>query len=445
MLLLFAVLPPLRAVIVAFLAGFLFLPMAAYDLPYLPDYTKTSATCVGILLGALCFDSKRVLSFSPRLIDLPMAVYCVIPLASSIANGLGVWDGVSGVLSSLVAWGFPYLIGRVYFTDLESLKELAVGIFIGGVIYIPFCVFEMRMSPQLHNVVYGFHPRPVQMRYEGWRPAVFLDGGLQLGLWMAIASMTGIWLWWTAAMKKVGGAPAGLLVVLLFVTTVLCRSSGALVLMVTGLAAMGASRVFGMRLALWGLLLVAPAYIVLRTSGIWHCEELTKLAEMVSPDRAQSFQFRIDNEDMLIKKAMEEPLLGWGGWGRSRVYDEWGKDISITDGYWVIELGNHGLVGLIALYTILSLPLGLLLCKSISRQLTAPQVSSALVLAVAVALFAIDCLLNAMPNPLFVLASGAVVSVATLKNPLTSSPSSGTAAASERRVATSRRLHPRCK
>ena len=30
------------------------------------------------------------------------------------------------------------------------------------------------MSPQLHNMLYGFSPREVQMRYDGWRPAVFL-------------------------------------------------------------------------------------------------------------------------------------------------------------------------------------------------------------------------------------------------------------------------------
>ena len=44
--LLFAVLAPRRAVMAAYLASWLFLPMAGYSIPGLPDYTKTSATTV---------------------------------------------------------------------------------------------------------------------------------------------------------------------------------------------------------------------------------------------------------------------------------------------------------------------------------------------------------------------------------------------------------------
>ena len=41
---LFALLPPRRAVVTAFLAAWLFLPMAGYGVKGLPDYTKMSAT-----------------------------------------------------------------------------------------------------------------------------------------------------------------------------------------------------------------------------------------------------------------------------------------------------------------------------------------------------------------------------------------------------------------
>lgn len=444
-LLLFAVLPPRRAVIVAFLAGFLFLPMVSYKLPYLPDYSKMSATSAGILFGSLCFDSKRFFAFRPQLIDLPAAIVCAIPLASSLVNGLGAWDGISAALTNTVTWGMPYLIGRMYFTDLSSLKELAFGIVIGGLVYIPFCVFEMRMSPQLHSIVYGIDYRWGGTRFGGWRPAVFLDTGLQLGMWMSISAVTGLWLWWTGEFRRLAGVSATFLVWALAITTVLCRSTGALALAIIGLGAIWISQATGTRIALWALLLTTPAYIGLRTTGLWHCGEITALAELLNAERAQSFQFRIENEDMLIQKAMQQPIVGWGGWGRSRVYDEWGKDLSITDGLWVIVLGTNGLVGVIALYTIFCLPLGLLLFKTSFRQLTAPGASSVLVLAVAVSLFAIDCLLNAMPNPVFVLVSGAVVSVATLKNPLRSVASTSIADASERRTRVSRRLHPHCK
>src|SRR4051812_47822860 len=149
---LFAYLPPRRAMITSFVGAWLFLPMASYPLPFLPDYTKMSATCVGVFLATLVFDTNRVLRFRPSWVDLPLAVFCGGAFVTSITNGLGVWDGSSNMLSQVITWGLPYFIGRLYCSDSRGLRELAVGIFIGGLLYVPFCLFEMRMSPQLHNL-----------------------------------------------------------------------------------------------------------------------------------------------------------------------------------------------------------------------------------------------------------------------------------------------------
>src|SRR4051794_10191930 len=92
-LVLFAVLPSRRAVIVSFLGAWLFLPMVSYPLSGLPDYTKMSATCAGIFLATLIFDVKRVVRFKPSLVDVPMAIFCLCPFFSSMLNGLGTWDG----------------------------------------------------------------------------------------------------------------------------------------------------------------------------------------------------------------------------------------------------------------------------------------------------------------------------------------------------------------
>src|SRR5688572_19293095 len=127
-ILLFVVLPPRRAVIASFLLAWLFLPMAGYGVPGLPDYTKMSATTFGVLIGAALFDTDRLLSWRPKWVDLPMMLYCTSPVMSSYLNGLGLYDGVSQVVNQWIIWGLPYLIGRIYFTDLEGLRELAVGI-----------------------------------------------------------------------------------------------------------------------------------------------------------------------------------------------------------------------------------------------------------------------------------------------------------------------------
>src|ERR1043165_9938399 len=215
-LILFAVLPPQRAVIVAFLGAWLFLPMVTYDLPYIPDYTKMSASCAGIFLGALIFDAKRLLRFSPSWVDLPVVLMSVCPFMSSMFNGLGLWDGVSAAMNHFVAWGMPYFIGRIYFNGAKAIRELAIGMFVGGLLYVPLCLFEMRMSPRLHQMVYGFAAREIQMRFGGWRPNVFMDGGLQVGLWMTAASLIGIWLRKTGALKKLWGLSAATIIVGLF-------------------------------------------------------------------------------------------------------------------------------------------------------------------------------------------------------------------------------------
>ena len=59
---------------------------------------------------------------------------------------------------------------------------------LGGLIYVPLCLFEVRMSPQLHNMVYGFaqHSFGQTVRGGGWRPMVFMQHGLAVGLFMSV-------------------------------------------------------------------------------------------------------------------------------------------------------------------------------------------------------------------------------------------------------------------
>jgi hypothetical protein len=79
------------------------------------------------------------------------------------------------------------------------------------------------------------------------------------------------------------------------------------------------------------------------------------VAAFVSQDRAQSLEFRFKNEDMLLKRAFERPIFGWGRYGRSRVYDsETGRDLSTTDGQWIIDIGEFGLLGFLTEFGLLS-------------------------------------------------------------------------------------------
>ena len=66
-------------------------------------------------------------------------------------------------------------------------------------------------------------------------------------------------------------------------------------------------------------------------------------------------EFRFDNEQQLLERASQRLLFGWGRWGRSRIYDEYGKDISITDGRWAITIGQFGVFGFLAEFGLLAL------------------------------------------------------------------------------------------
>ncbi len=132
------------------------------------------------------------------------------------------------------------------------------------------------MSPQLHYMVYGFyqHDFAQTIRMGGWRPTVFMEHGLMVGMWMSMAALIGVWLWWTGAVKEIGPVPMWVLTPILVVTAVLCKSTGALVLLSAGLVALACIKWFGFRGLLYVLIAVTPLYCVVRATKIWDGSQL---------------------------------------------------------------------------------------------------------------------------------------------------------------------------
>jgi hypothetical protein len=80
-------------------------------------------------------------------------------------------------------------------------------------------------------------------------------------------------------------------------------------------------------------------------------------ASDLSEERGASLGVRITNEKQLLAKANQKPLFGWGGWSRNRIFDVWeSKDISVTDGGWIIFLGVFGWFGYLGLFGMFALP-----------------------------------------------------------------------------------------
>src|SRR5260370_24213231 len=110
-----------------------------------------------VLIWSLFFNVVIGLQLCFRLLALPILVWCCVStFVSAITNGLGFYDALSAVIANMLIWGVPYLLGRMYFGSVEGLRELAIGLMIGALAYVPFCLYEVRMSPQLHAKIYGF-------------------------------------------------------------------------------------------------------------------------------------------------------------------------------------------------------------------------------------------------------------------------------------------------
>ena len=412
-LLLFAVLPARRAVIIAFVGGWLFLPVFGIDLKGIPPFSKVSASAYAVLFGAALFDWDRLTTYRPRWFDLPILVWCFTPLASSISNGLGVYDGLSASLSEIVLWGIPYFLGRVYFNDWESIQELAVGVFIGGLIYMPLTWAEMRFSPQFHKWVYGFHQHSFAqtIRSGGWRPMVFMQHGIACAMWMTASAIVGVWLWTSGTLKSLLVIPTAVLAPMLALTAAMCNSAGALLLLIAGLGTFWWVRTFRSALPLVMLILFIPAYVTLRASQAWTGETLVTFAQKTFGDqRAASLQHRLNAENLLTQKALEQPYFGWGRWNRNRVIDpDTGKDLAVTDGLWVIVLGTTGWVGLTAIMLVILMPAILFWKRCPPRWWMHPMAAAGAAFAVLLPLHMIDNLWNAMLNPIYVLLVGAMM------------------------------------
>ena len=409
---LFAVLPPRRAVLAAFLVAWLFLPEATgYKIPMVPTYSKMTAATLGALLGVVIFDSPRLLAFRPQWIDLPILFWSAGKVGASVTNGYGVYDGLVSVEYLILIWGLPWFFGRIYFSDSEGIRELAYAVVLGGLVYVPLCLFEARMSPQLHTWVYGFHQHSWgdTKRFGGFRPTVFMQHGLMVGMWMCMTGLLAWWLWLTGSMRRFWLFSAGGCAGAILVTAVICKSFGAVALLALGMTALWLARSMKTVLPLWVLLLLAPAYMTVRVTGLWSGQGLVNLSSQVGNDeRASSLECRLNSENQFIHAVWRRPVFGFRGWYNT--IELWDADAgkAIPDALWMIEFTGSGFVGLGALTLFLLLPPAVLLWRLRPGELREPRTAAVVVLAIVCVLYMLDNLYNGMVNPIFALAAGAV-------------------------------------
>jgi hypothetical protein len=429
----FVTLPGRKALLWSYMLGWLFLPQQTIDLPGIPGLGKLEATALGALAGSVLFDSRTLGRFRFSWVDLPLLVWTFCPIATSLSNGLGLFNGCSSALALVLTYTTPILLGRVYFTNATELRELAKVFVIGAMIYLPFCWFEMRFSPQLHRMVYGVHQHSFAqtIRYGGFRPMVFLQHGLALASFMASSTVLAYWLWRSKSLVRISSIPMQAIVGILGVTTVFCRSGNGVIEMILGALAFTLCRWLPFRVLALAAILLVPGYMVARAGNWITTQQIVDFVSKIDRERAGSLHARLRQEDHFVKHATERVVFGWGGWDRMFPKSEDGTRLTRgVDGSWILVLSKHGTVGLISwLMTLLIGPFVYFWRVPASRW-TRPPTAIATSLAVLIVLFMFDNLANAMAQPYYLLTAGALIGTARYR-PLSSrseQPSGSTAA-----------------
>lgn len=422
----FALVRPRIAVLTVLLAGPMLLPeQVAFDAPGLPPTDKYSLTTICALLGTLMTSRHRLRAARlGRGIDLfalvTLAGYAgtsmtnrdVLTYGATILPALTLYDAGAGVFRAVVALFLPFFLGRALFRDSEALRDVLVALVVAAILYSPLILIEARMSPQIHRIVYGFHQHQFiqTVRAGGYRPMVFMTHGLTLAMFVSCATLAAAGLH-RARVTLPMALPSGPVLAWLLLILLLMRSAAALMygLVALGLVFLARPRTQGRVAALLTLLVLG--YPMLRTSGLFPVEDLLQAAASISPERAQSLGFRFYNEDLLLEKALERWVYGWGSFGRNRIYTSWGQDVSVTDGFWVIVLGSNGAVGFIGVFGVLLAPIWMAARRL--RRLEPGATRTLLgVLTLIVAVLGVDLLPNSIMSVITMLLAGALAGIA---------------------------------
>ena len=241
----------------------------------------------------------------------------------------------------------------------------------------------------------------------GFVPVVFIGHGLLVALFTVTAVVAATAL--SRTQTRVFQFSSGIIATYLSVILVLCKSLGSLVyaILVVPLVRLASPRT-QIRVAMV-LAVLTLLYPILRTADLVPVQFIENVAASISTERAASLKTRFDQERALLDRASERIFFGWGRWGRSRIYqEETGRDLTLSDGRWILTIGTFGLFGFFSEFGLLLLPVfraGLALR-------TAQSVSDSLYLAaltLIVAIVGIDQLPNASLSPWTWLITGALM------------------------------------
>ena len=424
-ILLFKKLSVERAVIWSILGAYLILPpVVGFDFPLLPPFGKESIPAITVFVVCVFMLGQKI-SFGFKSVTGRILIFLFIlsPIGTVLTNGDPIvfeQGGLPGLrfreIFGLVVDQFllilPFFIARQFLASEKALRELLLAFVIAGLVYSIPMLIEVRLSPRINVWVYGFfqHNFGEMVRYGGFRPIVFLEHGIWVAFFAMMAVIAALALMRTNGEKN---RPRFFFVAgYLGIVLMLCKTLGAF-LYAIALAPLilFTSPGIQVRIALV-LAVIALFYPFLRGAGFVPVEAMLEQAGRIDPERAGSLWARFTNEEMLLERARERPIFGWGSWGRNHLHNLIdGTILTVTDGRWIIVIGVYGWIGYIVEFGLLAMPIFTLLWASLKKdgvKLTPYASALALILAINM----IELLPNATLMPLTWLIAGALLGYA---------------------------------
>ena len=441
---LFRSMPLPKALCWSLIAGYLLLPQrTGFNLPMLPTIDKNSVPSLAALVMCLGLAYRDRLqeawrgrgggmgagALLGRLRSVPrqggakalfyalLAIVFVAPIATVLTNreplffgprvlpGLTFYD-MGNMVQGAIMTMIPFMLAMRFLATSARHVILLRTLVLAGLAYSLLMLVEIRLSPQLNTWIYGFfqHSWSQHARALGWRPIVFLNHGLWVGIFIATATLAACVLWRQSLRDRIAATPWSMAALWLALVLVLSSNFGAtaLVILLAPVVLLAPPRVQILVAAvIAGSVLLFP---MLRSAGFVPTDAAVSTIARIAPTRAASLQFRFNQEDRLLDRASLKPLAGWGPWGRNRIFDEnTGRDVTVTDGAWIIFIGRDGWIGYIARFGLLTIPIILLALRR-RDQLTPATSGLSLVSAAGL----MDLIPNATITPVTLLVAGAL-------------------------------------
>lgn len=351
--------------------GLMFLPeVINIDPPLIPALDKQSFTTIALGV-ALVTNGKHLLlgQHAWQGVERFFLLLFVANFLTTIANGdalrygpvnlpaLSHQDTLALCIRDFLTLYMPFRIGRAIGGNMgaenggpQAWLTQCIKL---GLIYSVGLWIEGRFSPQLHRWIYGYHQNDFSMtfRWGGYRPLMFMLTGLAVANFFLVFFLSTT-VMWRLKLKSVWLSIYAALVL------IFTRSSGSVfygLLLFPILRFFSPKRNMQVAVLLAGIVFLYP---IIRLMDWVPVDAIYELFDKLNHERALSLWFRLDQEGHLLEHAHKRFFFGWGTYARNHIFDPLtGKDWSVTDGEWIIVIGSRGMVGFIAFFGALLVPI----------------------------------------------------------------------------------------